>query len=32
MIKEKKMKISQNYQADSAPQESKSGLRGLTTS
>src|SRR5580658_3402046 len=29
MIKEKKMKISQNYQADSAPQESKSGLRGL---
>ncbi len=29
MIKEQEMEIPQTYQADSAPQESKSGLRGL---
>jgi hypothetical protein len=29
MIKEQEMKIPQTYQADSAPQESKSALRGL---
>jgi hypothetical protein len=29
IIKEKEMKISQTYRADSAPQESKSALRGL---